>query len=377
MLAEWRAWPARRRARLILTVIVALLLVWVLYQTRASLIPFAIGLLGAYLVLPAVGWLQAHEPPRLRNTAAGRVLAIVIVYIAALALLAGFFAFLVPIIISQVQQLLANREELGRFIQSRFVNVRLWYLTNIPLSWRTLLESEVSASGGRIITAIQQGIVSGVLAVTNAISVIIGYLVIPFWLFFVLFDADRLSHDALSLMPESVRPDARSLGQIVNDTLSSYFRGQIIVVSTVGLMSMIALSIIGVNFAVLLGLLVGILDLVPTLGPILALVPVLTIAAIGRPINALWALLAMLAVQQIEHIIISPRVIGSSVRVRPAVIMILLVVGSALWGLLGLIVIVPLTAVVRDTVRYFYARTSPEGATPEEALREVRAARKR
>jgi predicted PurR-regulated permease PerM len=195
--------------------------------------------------------------------------------------------------------------------------------------------------------------------------------VIPFWLFFVLHDARAYRRMVRSLIPESLRPDVINVARILDHVLSGYLRGQVIVASVTGVLTTIALTIIGVQFAVLLGFVVAVLDLIPTFGPIIALVPVTLIAAVGRPINALWAVVALVAVQQIENVLIGPRIVGESVRVRPAVLMLLLVIGNELGGVLGLVIIVPLAAVARDVIRYIYARTGADGLTPAESLAEV------
>jgi predicted PurR-regulated permease PerM len=369
---ELRSWPPRRWARVALVATVIILGGLILYRVRGGLAPFVLGLLAAYIVLPLVDWLQARLPLFLHRVHAARFTAIVLVYIGALALLAGFFAFIVPLIIAQIEQLIANRGIIVTAIQLRLTALRAWYMTTLPLAVRTTIENQVRTASGSLLSALQQGIVGGLTAVRNLVSLLLGYLIIPFWLFFVLYDARGLKRGVVGAIPEGLRPDLLSLAQLWDDVLGAYLRGQLVVAGSVGIMTMLALGIIGVNFFVLLGILVGILDLVPTLGPILALIPVLTIAAIEQPIKALWALIALLAIQQVEGSIIGPRVVGQSVQVRPALIMLLLVIGNELAGILGLVVIVPLAAILRDTIHYLYLRTAPEGIDPQEALQRVR-----
>ncbi len=99
------------------------------------------------------------------------------------------------------------------------------------------------------------------------------------------------------------------------------------------------------------------------------------VAAFQRPILALWALLALIAVHQLDGIYLAPRIIGTSVRLSPAVIIILLIVAGVLWGFLGLVFVVPVVALLRDLVRYLLYRTSPAALSPEHALLRVRRAR--
>ncbi|MDI7275278.1 MAG: AI-2E family transporter, partial [Anaerolineae bacterium] len=162
-----------------------------------------------------------------------------------------------------------------------------------------------------------------------------------------------------------------------DDVLGAYIRGQLVVAAVVGVLTTVSLFALGVDFAILLGFFAFVGDLIPTLGPILAAIPTVIIAALERPILGLWALLALIAVQQFESILIGPRVVGSIVRLTPAVIIVLLVIGGQLWGFIGLLIVVPLFALVRDLVRYVNWRTSAEAYSPEEALRRVREQRQR
>lgn len=369
--SQWRGLPPRQRARVVLVSVVAVAVLAVLYKARGALLPFVIGLGLAYLALPSVDWLEDHAPALLRRLNLARPLAIVVVYVAALGLIVGFFAFLVPVIIRQVEQLIAQRGQIVETVRVQFVALREWYLATIPPQVQAAIETRLQDAGDSLLTMLQTGIVGGLTLVTNTVSLILGYLVIPFWLFFVLHDARAYRRMVRSLIPESLRPDVINVARILDHVLSGYLRGQVIVASVTGVLTTIALTIIGVQFAVLLGFVVAVLDLIPTFGPIIALVPVTLIAAVGRPINALWAVVALVAVQQIENVLIGPRIVGESVRVRPAVLMLLLVIGNELGGVLGLVIIVPLAAVARDVIRYIYARTGADGLTPAESLAEV------
>jgi predicted PurR-regulated permease PerM len=295
-----------------------------------------------------------------------------LVLLIVLALVVGFFALIVPVIVSQVAQLVANREQIAAALLSWATDLRAWYLETFPEAVRSAIESQLRTLGDQIVRALQQGIVGGILVVRNVVALILGYLVVPVWLFFLLLDSRHYRRSFIDLIPEGMRPDLFSILRIADDVLGAYIRGQLLVAAIVGFLSAIALSLLGVDFALLLGVIVFVGDLIPTLGPILATIPTVIIAALERPILGLWALLALVGVQQLESIFFGPRVVGSIVRLTPAVIIVLLVIGSQLWGFVGLIIVVPLFALLRDLVRYVNWRTVPEQYPPEEALRRVR-----
>ena len=109
------------------------------------------------------------------------------------------------------------------------------------------------------------------------------------------------------------------------------------------------------------------------LGPYLGAVPAVLIALLDRPVKALWVAVGFFAIQEIEGLFLVPRISGSAVRFHPAVVMVILVIGSEVAGIWGMLVAVPLAAAARDVFRYLYLRTTERGVTPEMALENLRA----
>lgn len=372
---EWGGkWPTRRWIRLAVILAVVTVALYLFIATFGLLVPFLIGLLIAYLILPAVNWLD-RVFSRVLPPAAARVLAIVVVYLVGLAVIAAFFLFFVPVLVGQVQQLLANREEIATRIQNLLAGLREFIMTSVPSAVRDFVQSQLLAFGERL-RIFFGGLVTGALAtVGNILVTVFGFVIIPFWLIYVFYDAGKFRRGTLSLIPEEVRPDLVNIGRLFDDIVVAYVRGQLLVAAIVGTLTGLGLSLVGVNFAALLGLITAVGDLIPTLGPILAAIPTVIIAVLEQPILGLWAILILVGVQQLEGVVIGPRVVGVSVRLSPAVIIVLLVITGELFGLLGLLIVVPVTAYVRDLVRYLLLRTAREPVSPDGALYQVRKAR--
>jgi predicted PurR-regulated permease PerM len=165
----------------------------------------------------------------------------------------------------------------------------------------------------------------------------------------------------------------RCIFGILDGLLSSYLRGQLILCVLVGVMATISLVILGVDLALLLGTFAGIFELIPILGPYLGAVPAVLIALLKQPILAVWVALSFFAIQQIENLFLVPRIAGNAVRFHPAVVMVIVVVGAEVAGVWGMLLGVPLAAMVRDVSRYLYLRTTDRGATPEMAMDSLRA----
>jgi predicted PurR-regulated permease PerM len=324
--------------------------------------------------MPAVDWLDRAFSRVLPDTAA-RVLAIVVVYLLGLAVVAASFLFFVPIVVDQVEQLLANREQIANSIQAQLAGLREFIMTGVPSVVRDFVLGQLQAFAERL-RIFSGGLVTGALASLGDILVtVFGFVIIPFWLIYVFYDAGKFGRGALGLVPEEARPDVVNVGRLFDDIVVAYVRGQLVVAAIVGSLTGFGLSLVGVNFAALLGLITAIGDLIPTLGPVLAAIPTFIIAALEQPILGLWAILILVGVQQLENVFIGPRVVGESVRLSPAVIIVLLVIAGQLFGLLGLLIVVPVTAYARDLVRYLLLRTGPEPVSPDGALYQVRKAR--
>ncbi len=377
MFDEMGSWSARQWARFLFIAGVVALVAVVVILAWDVLVPFLVGVLLGYIVLPLVEWLQRRVGSVVRSRRAARGLAIFLVYLAGLALVVGLFLYLVPVIVAQVRELAASADLIIAEIQARLSGLQEFIIANVPEQVRTFVLEQARMLGERFVASITTGVVNALTGVGATIATIIGYLIIPFWLIYFLYGADDLGLAFLRLFPAQVQPDLVNIDRIFDDVIGAYVRGQLLVALIDGVLVGLVLSLIGVDFPALLGLIAAIGDLIPTLGPILAAIPALIIAALEEPILALWTLLAILAIEQFENIVVGPRIVGEAVRLNPVLIIVLLVVAGDIAGFLGLLVVVPATAFLRDLVRYANYRTSAAALVPSEALREVRRSRYR
>lgn len=361
-----------RRKRLILWLALAALAAVLLWAARAVLLPYILGLVLAYLLLPVVNWLSRHMPKKLRDWGAARPLSIVITYLVLISVIVGIFAFFVPLVIEQTQILIDNWPQLSEDIRQLWEESLGWYTTNIPEDWGQTIETNLRDLADDVVSAIQRGVVATVRTVAGTVGFVIGLVVIPFWLFYVLHDESELKEGIAHIVPLQARPDARCAVRLIDDILSAYIRGQLLLVLFVGGMATVAMFIIGVPFALVLGVIAGMFEILPYIGPILGAIPAILVALVSDPISALWTAIAFFSIQQVENLILVPRIAGESVQLHPAVVMVVLVIGNELGGFLGMIVAVPITAIIRDMFKYAYLRLLDEPLEPEEAMARVR-----
>jgi hypothetical protein len=154
---------------------------------------------------------------------------------------------------------------------------------------------------------------------------------------------------------------------IVDHTFGRWLRGQLLLGLIVGLATFVGLLVLGqlvdpvfTSFSVLLAVIAGILELVPVIGPILSMVPTLLLAlTTGDPAKAALAVILLyLVVQQLENNVLVPKIQGDAVELHPSVVLVVLLIGGALFGFLGAVLAVPVTAALRDSYRYLFRRLS-------------------
>jgi len=337
----------QRRNRLLLWLALALLVAGVLWISRQVLLPYVFSLVLAYFLLPLVNWLDDHMPARFHQWRIDRPLAIILTYVLLLGITAGILAFAVPLLVDQVEILIQNWPSLAEQAQDWGKQGWTWYQT-LPDTWRTTIETNLKGLLGGVVSAVQNGVVAAIQQVFGTVSFIIGFIVIPFWMFYILHDASQVKKGAVGVFPESVRADILAVAGLVDDVLSAYIRGQFLLMLFVGGLATVALLIIGVPYALVLGLIAGIFEALPVVGPLLGAIPAVLVALLSSPISAVYVAVAFFAIQQIENLFLVPRISGKSVKLHPAVVMVVLVLGNQLAGFAGMLLAVPVSTTARE-----------------------------
>jgi predicted PurR-regulated permease PerM len=144
-------------------------------------------------------------------------------------------------------------------------------------------------------------------------------------------------------------------GKEINQILSRFIRGQLLDALIVGLLSSIGLSIIGLDFAFLIGFSAGIANIIPYVGPVVGCIPAIIVGVLSsHPINALWAVLVFFIVQQLDGAVISPKVVGDSTGLHPVFIMVAIIIGGYAGGILGMLLSVPIMGIIKLFVVKYY-----------------------
>jgi predicted PurR-regulated permease PerM len=345
------------------TIVIVALLLW---QARGALPAFFIGLALAFVLDPAVTFLARRGMPRWAG--------VVVMYAAVVAVIWGIVAYALPPITAQARELVDHLPELGAALTDFERGIVEWY-EGLPLpdDIRETIGEQLAASGQALADFLSGLLAPTLTALLRAATFLLGLVVIPVWLFFVLKDREGFSRSVAGAMPPSWRADVENLLALLGRVGGRWVRGQLLLglsifVATVlglGLLTLIGFSEFG-QFTLILALIAGVLEWLPIIGPIIAAVPAILIGLSIGPPAAIAAAVLYTGIQQLENHILVPKVMGDAVELHPAVMIMALVAGGALFGIGGAILAAPAVAAGRDLYRYGFHRFG--GQPPTEAL---------
>jgi predicted PurR-regulated permease PerM len=373
---DFRKWPTAKRLRAVLTAVLVLLVGGLLYRTFAALLPFVLGAVLSYIMMPLVNWLDLRMRRLFRGRRVSRSLAVLIVYGFAVIVTVGALAYVIPIVVTELDFLLLRLPNLARQVYSVAPEiVQVWldrYNSSVPQEIRRALEQNVQNTLQAVISALQLGAFKTISVLFSTVSFVLGLIIVPLWMFYVMRDEPEMEAQFYRWIPPAYREDVRSIRTLVDQVLGAYLRGQLLLNLSVGLMITIGLSLLGIDFALLLGTIAGMFEMIPVLGPFLSAIPMIIVALATAPDKWLWVAALAFLVQQVENAILVPQITHGTVKLHPALAMIVLVIGSAAAGVVGVLLSIPITAMVRDIATYLYLRLADDHPSPQEALTQVR-----
>ncbi|MHC5248876.1 AI-2E family transporter [Enterococcus sp. LJL120] len=294
-----------------------------------------------------------------------RTLAVVIMLLVLLGAIILILFSVIPSLINQLAQLSASLPSFIRQLETwvnDFASTPLMqnldlssYLDQLNLSYGSIIQqfvSSLSSSLGSLVSAIAS---ATVLIIT-----------VPFVLFYMLKDGKRFAPSIQKVFPEKRQTQIMELLGQLNKTLSNYISGQAIECLFVGTFTFLGYWLIGVDYAFLFGVIAGLTNLIPYLGPYIGLAPAVVVTVFDSPIRALLCCVVVLIVQQVDGNVIYPNVIGKSLAIHPLTIILILLVAGNLAGLLGIFLGVPFYAICR-TIVIFVIRMFRDSKTKQAA----------
>jgi predicted PurR-regulated permease PerM len=334
--------------------------IFVVYLMRLFVLPFAVGLVLAYLLMPLVSWLEKRLPPRRKWPGFRRVVAILLSFLLVIAIIGGFLY----IIISALIQASANLvESAPYFLGQSIVRIQEWLqrvTADLPVAVQEEINRELVAGGISLGNWIRDTLMRSVSNIPATFTIILGFAVVPFFLFYILKDAESMKRSMVTALPASVSRHGRNVVSIIERVVGRYIKAQLMLGLIVGYFSFIGLLLLEAPFPLALALLAGVAEMVPTLGPWIggAVAVIVTLAL--DPDKALWVVFLYLGIQLLENNLLVPKVQSAYLHIHPAVMIVLLVFGAYIAGFWGILLIGPLAATLVEIFKYVnaYYRTA-------------------
>ena len=330
---------------------------WILYTWRVVLLPFIIGLVLAYIMTPMVRWLVRIIPGKRLCTATKRTMAIFFLLFSIM----GVFAFAMFIVITDLihssGQILANS---GQYFNNFIARAQEWTtgLRNLfPESMRGYVDRVVQGIANSITSTLQRSTSGSSNMVTSTLGIVFGFIAVPIFLFYLLKDSELVVNGVCSLFGKKAQPHIYKVLCVVESVLGRYIRAEIILSSVLFSLTLVGLLIIGIHpfLAFPLAFIYGLGELIPTLGAWIA-GAIMVLVVLGTQPDKLIAVIIMdLLVKLLENMVLVPRIQASTMRIHPALVIVLLVLGANFWGLWGMIFTIPITATLIDVFKYIRA----------------------
>lgn len=350
-----------RVVRILFSVCGILVVIYLLDVLKGVLLPFLVACLICYILEPVVKWNMRWMHLR------SRFLPVVATLLEAVAVLMLFCWFFIPYIVKECQQMTeVVRAYASEQIHLPYISesIHRFILENVDFNrlarmlsreeWIALIRNTVASSWNFL--------TSGVAFIASIVS----WMVVILYVLFIMLDYERLMLSFRQLVPHNHRRRVYRITSDIKHTMSRYFRGQFLIAAIVGILFALGFMMIGLPMGVVLGLFIGVLNLVPYLQlislPITALLCLVWTAGTGGDFWVIfWESMAVyVVVQSIQDLVLTPRVMGKAMGLNPAIILLALSVWGSLLGFMGLIIALPLTTLILSYYNQYVVERSQQ-----------------
>lgn len=300
--------------------------------------PILFAILFYYLFEPIVTYIEKRK--------VSRKMAVWLVFIGIFILITLAINFIIPGISDQFEELWDDFPRIWANVSHQVE--QLLYDEWLTEFYHTVQETELLTRISDQLTnvfSVTIGSIGSVIGIFTRISVTV--LTVPFILYYLLVDGERLKESILKYTPSKARPTMKKFIYQASEKVGSYVRGELLVALSVTIIFYIGYQIIGLEYALILSISAGFLNLIPYLGSVLSALPAMIIGAFVSPFKLAQVILVLIIEQFIEGRFVSPQILGNSLDIHPILILFILLVSGSLFGFVGLVFGVPGFAVLR------------------------------
>lgn len=326
-------------------VAIALLSVFGLYVIAIILpilTPFIYATAIVYILRPVVEYLERRKFSRTN--------AVIVAFLLLLLIIMIFALLILPPVVSQTSDFVADFpgivKQIGEIVESYEQHYK--NATFFPYVLDTI--DKVSAESQNI----GKTVLSNLIGLTSSfVGGLLNFILGPFIAFYILKDYDKIKTSVLGLVPAAYRDETRAILRKVDVVMAGFLKGQIIIAFIVGVLTTIALWVLGVKYSLVIGMITGLFNIVPYFGAIIGGGLAFVVALFQSWQLALWTLLVFFIIQQVESLVLSPNIMASSTDIHPTLIIFALTLGAFSYGIFGMLLAIPLAAGAKAVVVHF------------------------
>lgn len=319
----------KKRVLILLVIVMILLALFLFSEPVLRIFSLVISAaIQAYLIYPLIKSLEKRMPIGF---------AIILGFLIILTVCFTLIMLLVPVFIGQIKNLL-------KYLPVYTENIN-GYISQIPYISKLINELKINES----ILKSTSNFLSA-FSPQNIISILSSTLLVPVIVYYMLKERTKLKNVSLFLLPGKLRTPAIYIFREINRQLRDYIVGEFIIIITVSFLMALLLGIFGFQYWLILGIVMGIFNIIPYIGPIIGSIPIILFAQD----KVVLALFLIIAVQQIDNLIIHPRIISDSVKIHPVAVLLCVVAGSSIGSILGMVLAIPAFIIIRILFKEFY-----------------------
>ncbi|MDQ0231539.1 AI-2E family transporter [Metabacillus malikii] len=306
---------------------------------KAILVPFLISGFITYLLHPVI--------EKLHRTGVPRSLSILIIYLLFFGVIGYGFYRGIPVLISQLRDLSENFPRLS-ITYNDWIKTIHTHTNNWPEGVHERIDLMFQQT--------EEWLAKTVEKVINGLRGILDYMlllaIIPFLVFYMLKDYELLKRTSWYLTPRKWRNPARKFLKDIDHSLGNYIRGQLLVCFIIGALAFVSLWFFNIKYPLILGLVIGITNIIPYFGPLIGAIPALIIAATMSGKSIMVVIIIIVVLQFLEGNILGPLIVGRSLHMHPIIIMLALLAGGEIAGVLGMMLAVPIVVILRVVIMH-------------------------
>ncbi|NLW52623.1 MAG: AI-2E family transporter [Tissierellia bacterium] len=329
----------------LVTVVLALFRAYPVLGT--TLFAFFVSILIAYLLNPLVNLLEKKKIKRGMGT--------LIVYAALTLFFVGVGFLVVPAITVQIKNFINNLPTLSNQIMV-WASDTLKKLNINNDELYNQVNSLITQNLSKASTTVLNWSSGVILSISGSIGKLISLVLIPIITYFLLVDKDRIIKSLKNIVPRKHYGEVRGLYHEINVAMSAFVRGRILMAIFVGVATTIYLLLFKIEFAVVIGLITMVGDIIPYIGPFLGFTPAFIFAFLQSPIKAIWVGLMFLFIQWVENNLLGPKLLGSSTGMHPLIILLSIIIGGGMFGVWGMILSVPFVSLIMILYKFFMGK---------------------